>query len=133
MKKARGKAAAKHQAAKVAAKVAANSVEKVVVVAENTPAETVELSENVITETTKEINITEKNETVKKEVKTEVMVQFRHYEADMDEIIRRVKENFEVKGNRGVEIEKIQVYVKPEDFTAYYVINDGFAGKVNLF
>ena len=30
-------------------------------------------------------------------------------------------------------IENMQIYVKPEDFTAYYVINDGVVGKVNLF
>lgn len=125
MKKARGKAAAKHQAAKAAAKAVANSVvEEAVVVTENTGAEVVSSGEIVIAEDNKD---------TKKEVKPEILVQFRQYEADMDEIIRRVKENFEVKGNRGVEIEKIQVYVKPEDFTAYYVINDGFAGKVNLF
>lgn len=110
MKKASGKAAAKHTAAKVAAKVAANSAAK---------------------ETTA---IEEKEEVMnKKEVKPEVTVQYRHYEADMDAIIQRVKEDIEVRGNRGVEIEKMQVYVKPEDFAAYYVINDGIVGKVNLF
>ena len=51
----------------------------------------------------------------------------------MDRIIEKVKEDVEVRGNRGVEIEKIQVYVKPEDFAAYYVINDGIVGKVSLF
>lgn len=110
MKKASGKAAAKHTAAKVAAKAAANSAAK---------------------ETTA---IEEKEEVMnKKEVKPEVTVQYRHYEADMDAIIQRVKEDIEVRGNRGVEIEKMQVYVKPEDFAAYYVINDGIVGKVNLF
>lgn len=110
MKKASGKAAAKHTAAKVAAKAAANSVTK---------------------ETTA---IEEKEEVMnKKEVKPEITVQYRHYEADMDAIIQRVKEDIEVRGNRGVEIEKMQVYVKPEDFAAYYVINDGIVGKVNLF
>lgn len=111
MKKASGKAAAKHTAAKVAAKAAANSV-----VNETTA---IEAKEEVIME--------------KKEVKPEVTVQYRHYEADMDTIIQRVKEDIEVRGNRGVEIEKMQVYVKPEDFAAYYVINDGIVGKVNLF
>lgn len=106
MKKTSGKAAAKHTAAKAAAKAAANG--------------------SVVTQV---------KETVaqKKEVKPEIIVQYRHYEADMDKIIEKVKEDVEVRGNRGVEIEKIQVYVKPEDFAAYYVINDGIVGKVNLF
>lgn len=123
MKKARGKAAAKHMAAKAAAKAAANST-----------VETV----NPTVEEVKEISapVEEKIEVmpeVKKEVTPEITVQYRHYECDMEEIVKRVKENYEVKGNRGVEIEKIQIYVKPEDFAAYYVINDDFAGKVNLF
>ena len=68
-----------------------------------------------------------------KEVKPEVTIQFRHYEVNMEEVTKRVKEDFEVRGHRGEEIKKIQIYVKPEDFTAYYVINDFEAGKVNLF
>lgn len=114
MKKASGKAAAKHTAAKVAAKAAANSV---------------------VNETVNETTAIEVKEEVmkKKEVKPEITVQYRHYEADMDAIIEKVKEDVEVRGNRGVEIEKMQVYVKPEDFAAYYVINDGIVGKVSLF
>lgn len=150
MKKARGKAAAKHQAAKAAAKAAANSVaqetvevkeeavvqtetvaKEAVAQTETVAEETVAQNETIVTEVIAE-TIQEKID-MKKEPKTEIVVQYRHYEADMEQIVERVKENFEVKGNRGVEIEKIQVYVKPEDFTAYYVINDGFAGKVNLF
>lgn len=106
MKKTSGKAAAKHTAAKVAAKVAANGTA------------VTEIKEAIVE---------------KKEVKSEITVQYRHYEADMDRIIEKVKEDVEVRGNRGVEIEKIQVYVKPEDFAAYYVINDGIVGKVSLF
>lgn len=104
MKKTSGKAAAKHTAAKVAAKAAANS-------------------------TVNEATVTEE----KREVKPEITIQYRHYEADMDAVIRKVKEDLEVRGHRGVEIEKMQVYVKPEDFAAYYVINDGIVGKVSLF
>lgn len=37
------------------------------------------------------------------------------------------------KGYDSDSIEDLQVYMKPEDFTAYYVINDSFAGKVPLF
>lgn len=130
MKKARGKAAAKHMAAKAAAKAAANSTVETVSVAANATVETVAEAANTAVEEVKEISVPVEE---KIEVKPEITVQYRHYECDMDEIVKRVKENYEVKGNRGVEIEKIQIYVKPEDFAAYYVINDGFAGKVNLF
>lgn len=126
MKKTSGKAAAKHNAAKVAAKVA-SATDKIQIAAEN-----------VAQEIGNAVNAMEKAgdakvAQVKEEVKPEVAIQFRHYEVDMEEVTKRVKEDFEVRGNRGVEIKRIQIYVKPEDFTAYYVINDCEAGKVNLF
>lgn len=136
MKKTSSKAAAKHNAAKVAARVA-SAADKIQTAAGNVLQE-VEEAMNAM-ETASDAQVAQVKEEVKavvemvKEVKPEVMIQFRHYEVDMEDVTRRVKEDFEVRGNRGVEIKKIQIYVKPEDFTAYYVINDGEAGKVNLF
>lgn len=68
-----------------------------------------------------------------KETATEVILQYRNYEVNMDDVTERVKAHFVAKGNQPESIENIQIYVKPEDFTAYYVINDREAGKVNLF
>ena len=125
MKKTSGKAAAKHNAAKVAAKVA-SATDKIQIAAENV-AQEIGNAVNAM-ETAGDAKVAQV-----KEVKPEVAIQFRHYEVDMEEVTKRVKEDFEVRGNRGVEIKRIQIYVKPEDFTAYYVINDCEAGKVNLF
>ena len=61
------------------------------------------------------------------------MLQYREYEANMDDVLARVKAHYVAKGHKEESIEDLQVYVKPEDFTAYYVINDGIVGKVNLF
>lgn len=120
MKKARGKAAAKHNMAKVAAKVAANS------------GKTNDLQETI--NACNQENVQEAAQEVQEmETKTEVIIQYRHEESDLEQVIQRVKEDFAVRGNRGVAVEKIQIYVKPEDYTAYYVINDDFAGKVSLF
>lgn len=69
----------------------------------------------------------------KKEVAQEVILQYREYEANMEAVVERVKAHYIAKGNTEESIESIQIYVKPEDFTAYYVINDGVVGKVNLF
>ncbi|MDE6318156.1 MAG: hypothetical protein K2M22_00265, partial [Lachnospiraceae bacterium] len=52
---------------------------------------------------------------------------------NMDDVTERVKAHYVAKGNKPESIENMQIYVKPEDFTAYYVINDREAGKVNLF
>lgn len=69
----------------------------------------------------------------KKEIDSEVILQYRNYEVNMDDVTERVKAHYYAKGYKADSIENMQIYVKPEDFTAYYVINDGVVGKVNLF
>ncbi len=69
----------------------------------------------------------------KQEPAPEIIFQYREYEASMDAVTDRVKSHYYAKGHAHGSIESIQIYVKPEDFTAYYVINDGVVGKVNLF
>ncbi|MCM1267042.1 MAG: DUF6465 family protein [Bacteroidales bacterium] len=64
---------------------------------------------------------------------TEVILQYRNYEVNMDTVTERVKAHYVAKGFKADSITNMQIYVKPEDFTAYYVINDGVVGKVNLF
>lgn len=72
-------------------------------------------------------------EVPKKDVSPEIIFQYREYEASMDAVTDRVKAHYYAKGHAEGSIESLQIYVKPEDFTAYYVINDGIVGKVNLF
>lgn len=62
----------------------------------------------------------------------EVILQYRQREVDMDEVFHRIKEDYEAHGHKE-KIKKQEVYVKPEDFTAYYVINGDAVGKVKLF
>ncbi|MDE6844511.1 MAG: hypothetical protein K2J99_01910 [Lachnospiraceae bacterium] len=69
----------------------------------------------------------------KKNVSPEVFLQYREYEVNMEAVADRVKAHYYAKGHPSGSIEDMQIYVKPEDFTAYYVINDGVVGKVNLF
>ena len=64
-------------------------------------------------------------------VNMEVILQYREYEVNMDAVTERVKAHYTAKGHKEP-IENMQIYVKPEDFTAYFVINDGVVGKVNL-
>ena len=68
-----------------------------------------------------------------KDVAPEVILQYRGYEVDMDVMTERVKAHYYSKGYKKGSIKTLQIYAKPEDFTAYYVINDGVVGKVNLF
>ncbi len=67
------------------------------------------------------------------EIETEVILQYREYEANLDDVTKRVKAHYLSKGYKADSIENMQIYVKPEDFSAYYVINDGVVGKVSLF
>lgn len=85
-------------------------------------------------------DLTELNEAVLEEesaavqeVSPEVILQYRGYEVNMDEMTERVKEHYYAKGYKKGSINNLQIYAKPEEFTAYYVINDGVVGKVNLF
>lgn len=82
-------------------------------------------------ENTKAVTLTDVE--VKKEIESEVILQYRNYEVNMDDVTERVKAHYYAKGYKKDSIENMQIYVKPEDFTAYYVINDGVVGKVNLF
>lgn len=67
------------------------------------------------------------------DVALEVVLQYRGYEVDVEAVTERVKKHYYSKGYRKGSINNLQIYMKPEEFTAYYVINDGVVGKVNLF
>ncbi|MCH5259427.1 MAG: hypothetical protein J1F18_06735 [Lachnospiraceae bacterium] len=75
----------------------------------------------------------EKDVASEKDAAPEVVLQYRGYEVDMDAVTERVKAHYYSKGYKKGSITNLQIYMKPEDFTAYYVINDGVVGKVNLF
>ena len=67
------------------------------------------------------------------EVKTEVVVQFMGNEISTAVVEERVKAQFVAEGHKASTIKNVTVYVKPEEFAAYYVINGEFTGRVDLF
>ena len=69
----------------------------------------------------------------KEEVKPEVFVQFQGQEAVLADVIEKAKKQFVEEGHRASSIKSIQVYLKPEEYAAYYVINQKHAGRVDLF
>ena len=77
--------------------------------------------------------VLEKDDTVECDAAPEVILQYRGYEVDMEVVTERVKAHYYSKGYKKGSINNLQIYMKPEEFTAYYVINDGVVGKVNLF
>ena len=74
---------------------------------------------------------TAKKETVKKE--TVITVQYLGNEVSVASVEEKVKAAFVAEGNKASSIKTLNIYVKPEEFAAYYVINGDFSGRVDLF
>ncbi|WP_124098079.1 DUF6465 family protein [Ruminococcus sp. Marseille-P6503] len=64
------------------------------------------------------------------EKKETVYIQFAGKEIDMDSVVESAKADFRAN-NKGY-VRKLEVYVKPEDSAAYYVVNGKISGKVDL-
>lgn len=69
----------------------------------------------------------------KEPVKPEIIVQYQNSEVDTAAIEERVKAQFVAEGHKAGFIRKLSIYIKPEEYSAYYVINDKFSGRVDLF
>ena len=61
--------------------------------------------------------------TTAKDIKTSVVVQFAGKEVTEKDLIAAVKKAYTKKGNKVGDIKTIEIYVKPEESTAYYVVN----------
>ena len=68
----------------------------------------------------------------KAEIKTALYVQFAGNEVTEADIIDKVKAAYVAEGHKESAIKEINLYVKPEEYAVYYVINDKAIGKVNL-
>lgn len=71
--------------------------------------------------------------TVKEPAKTEFIVEFQGNAASVANLEDKVKAQFVAEGHRAGCIKNLNIYIKPEDYKAYYVINDKFTGSVDLF
>jgi hypothetical protein len=69
----------------------------------------------------------------KEESKTSVILQFGGQEIDLSNLEERVKAQFVAEGHRAGRINLLNIYAKPEEGKAYYVVNDGkYTGSVDL-
>ena len=82
--------------------------------------------------TTKKATTTTKKATTKKVTAT-VNVQYMGNEISVTAIEENVKAAFVAEGHELSTIKTLTIYVKPEEYAAYYVINDEFTGRVYLF
>ncbi|WP_049945232.1 DUF6465 family protein [Butyrivibrio sp. AC2005] len=72
-------------------------------------------------------DISESN--AKKASKTEFFIQFNDYEVRTEDIAQIIREQYVAAGHKMADIKELQIYLKPEENTAYYVVNHKDTGK----
>lgn len=78
---------------------------------------------------------TKTTKTVKAEkeaVSQNVYIQFAGKEIRMEDVTEQAKKAWVAEGHRASSLKSLDVYVKPEDSAAYYVVNGKAAGKIDL-
>ena len=114
-------------AKKMAAAPVSNSVVTEVKAAEvkaETKTEAPKAEEKKAEEPKKETKKAPAKRAAAKDIKTSVVVQFAGKEVTEKELIAAVKKAYTKKGNKVGDIKTIEIYVKPEENAAYYVVND---------
>ena len=64
-------------------------------------------------------------------MKPEFVLQYQGIETDMAALVEAAKADFHSTKKRTL-VTSLKLYIKPEDQTAYYVINETFEGKLPL-
>ena len=138
VKAAEAKVAAKVEETKTAAKEATAKVVAKVEETKNAAKETevkaatkVEEPKKTAAETAKKRK--PRTKAAKEELKPEVYIQYQGREGVVEDAIKKVTEQFVAEGHRASTIKSLQLYLKPEENAAYYVINQKIAGRVDLF
>ena len=64
---------------------------------------------------------------------TVITLEFGDYTTVMSTVEEKVKAQFVAEGNKASAIKSLNIYVKPFENSAYYVINGDVTGRVDLF
>ena len=85
--------------------------------------------------TTKKATTAKKEKATKVAPKKETVITIQHQgnEITVASVEEKVKAAFVADGHKASTIKTLNIYVKPEEYAAYYVINDEFTGRVYLF
>lgn len=62
----------------------------------------------------------------------ELQVQYGGREVSYTDLVNRIKDMWKEQGKRETSLKSINIYVKPEEFKAYYVINDDVTGEIDF-
>ena len=132
--------AAKKTAEKTAeaAKKTAETTKETAEAAKKTADKTAEAAKKTAEKTAEAAKKTAKKTVAKVAAKTAVVkaatiVQYQNNEVDTTKVEEKVKAQFVSEGHKAASIKKLNIYIKPEEYSAYYVINDKFSGRVDLF
>ena len=109
--------------------------EKLVETVKADPVEEKTEEKKTVAKKTVEKKVVEKKAPVKKApvVKEEIFVQFGNQEVFTADVVERVKNAYIAEGHTADSIEKVRVYIKPEENMIYYVVNDDYASGISLF
>ena len=66
-------------------------------------------------------------------MKQQLFLQFNEQEVELSAVEANVKKDWKDQGRKLTEIESMDIYVKPQEGKAYYVVNKECEGKVDLF
>ena len=66
-------------------------------------------------------------------IKQQMILQFEGKDADLSAIEANVKQIWKDGGNKMLDLASLEIYVKPQEGKAYYVINKSVEGAVDLF
>lgn len=72
-------------------------------------------------------------ETAMNDVKPEVYIQYANQEDSLASIVKKAKESYVSDGHKLSEIKMLKIYMKPEEKAAYYVVNERYLGKIDMF
>lgn len=129
-------AAEKAEAVKEAAAVKAEEVKEAAAVkaeeVKDTAEKKVKEAKKTVEKKTAEVKKTVKKAVAKKEVKTEIVLQYGEKEVNTKDMVAAVKKEWTKAKHKVSDIKSMELYVKPEDYAVYYVINGDITGKVWL-
>ena len=107
--------------------------EKKTTAAKKTTAKKATAKKTTAKKTTAAKATTKKAAAKKTEIKTEMYLQFAGKEYSQEEILQKVKDIWTYDLHQNVDdIKDVQLYLKPEESAAYYVVNGVESGKVVL-
>ena len=114
----------------VKAPVTENAAKEEAVKVEKAPAKKTAAPKKAAVKTAPKTTKTTKAE--KAAVSQNVYIQFAGKEFRTEDIAEQAKKAWVDEGHRASSLKSLEVYVKPEDSAAYYVVNGKAAGKIDL-